>query len=624
MGMSADPIPSTAGGFRWMKAEHADMAFWRIHSPVPWPAEDGTKVDPKLAFPFETLLEGIRRLRADGRQWKEEWGALEKFLETGNALNDGIETGDFDRVVQTLDEMERLRPGTAYCAFNRAFILRTRGDVAGALASSVMASERAPKLEYVWMRRGDLHEELEQEKDAVFCFRKALALLPGHPQALEGLVRLGAMAKVAIQEADGTHKDQFMTNDEFSRWVRENTARSTPEDPRLRSMLKQFRESPQNVLALVLLERILDGNPPDAPLLRAWRADALRLQKRTGEAREALAEILAEDGRNAEAIYTLAWCDFDEGRNDEGWEKIREVLVLDPNHEKAVQVKFNIGPQNTDPKTTEALSAWGNAHKSWRAHWWAYVHADTIGDKAAALRCAEAAYRMAPHEREALFFYANALNNLEEGEHAAALLHPRLPECKGDFMLKFVFAGAMKTLGLTEEAIRVLRETLAEESEITVEWRGNLQHFLDELLGLIAQGEIDPELHPGTDTLRRAIWVGNDEGPQTVIIPSGVAVPVGRPVKMTPAPGFTGSTGSFAVLQHGTSTALEPLSLGWFRAHEIDFAAAESPLMMITVTKHKKVEACAKQGERRLPVTWSLYRVPSMETEGNRKDGDAT
>ena len=150
MGMSADPIPSNAGGFRWMKAEHADMAFWRIHSPVPWPAEDGTKVDPKLAFPFETLLEGIRRLRADGRQWKEEWGALEKFLETGNALNDGIETGDFDRVVQTLDEMERLRPGTAYCAFNRAFILRTRGDVAGALASS--AGQVGDLVESLWKR----------------------------------------------------------------------------------------------------------------------------------------------------------------------------------------------------------------------------------------------------------------------------------------------------------------------------------------------------------------------------------------------------------------------------------------------------------------------------------------
>ena len=91
---------------------------------------------------------------------------------------------------------------------------------------------------------------------------------------------------------------------------------------------------------------------------------------------------------------------------------------------------------------------------------------------------------------------------------------------------------------------------------------------------------------------------------------------------MTPAPGFTGSTGGLAVFQQGTSTVLEPLSLGWFRAHEIDFAAAESPLMMIAVTKHGKVEASAKQGERRLPVTWGLYRVPSMETDGNRQGSD--
>jgi hypothetical protein len=222
---------------------------------------------------------------------------------------------------------------------------------------------------------------------------------------------------------------------------------------------------------------------------------------------------------------------------------------------------------------------------------------------------------MAPHEREALFFYANCLNNMDKGEHMAALVHPRLPEIKGDFMLKYIFAGAMQKLGLPEEAIRVLREVLAEGEDLSVEWRGWAQHFLDELTGLLAQGEVDLEFHSGTDTLRREIWLGNDEGPGTVFLPAGVCVPIERQVKMTRAPGFTGSTGSLAVYMCGHSKALEPLSLGWFRAHEIDFSAAEPPMMTIGVTERKKLEATARQGTRRVPVTWSLYRVPSMETE---------
>ncbi len=610
--MSTEPAPA----YRWLKAEHVDLAFWRIHSPLPWPAEDQTKIDPKKGFPFEKLLEGIRRLRADPKRWKEEWGAVETFLQRGESLNDTLEEGDFASGLRVLDEMERLRPGTAYCAFNRAFVLRTQGDKVGALASSIIASERAPKLEYVWMRRGDLHEDLEQKKDAIFCFRKALALLPNHPQALEGLARLGAMAKLTLQMPDGTHEVRYMTHEEFTRSTRENIARCTPGDPRLRSLLRQFREARNAELATVAIGRILDDNPPDALLLRAWRADALRMQKRIPEARKALRAIFDEHSNHPEALYTLAWCNFDEGLNDEGWENIHMALVSDPNHEKALQVLFNIGPQNTDPEVVASLTLWGVENNSWRAFWWACFHATSLGDKAGALRCAETAYRMAPDERETLFHYANCLNNADEGEHLAALVHPRLPVCKGDYLLKYIFAGAMKKLGLKDEAIRVLREALTEESDITVEWRGILQHFLDELTGLLAEGEIDPELHPGTDTLRRAIWVGTDVGPKTEIIPPGVAVPAGRPVKMLPAPGFTGSTGSMAVYQHGTSTALEPLSLGWFRAHEIDFAAAEQPLMMITVTERKKLEAVVKQGERRLPVTWTLYRVPSMETEG--------
>lgn len=39
-------------------------------------------------------------------------------------------------------------------------------------------------------------------------------------------------------------------------------------------------------------------------------------------------------------------------------------------------------------------------------------------------------------------------------------------------------------------------------------------------------------------------------------------------------------------------------------------------MILVRCTAAGKLEAEGKQGERRLPVTWSLYREVSMETEG--------
>ncbi|MEO5913565.1 MAG: tetratricopeptide repeat protein [Luteolibacter sp.] len=611
--MSKDTTPTHK--YRWLEAEHTDLDFWGIQSPLPWPAEKEEAIDPKREFPFAALFEGIRRLRADGTEWTKEWGAVKEFMERGEPLNSALETGDLKGALLQLDEMEALRPGTAYGSFNRAFILRTLGDAKGAMAAAVEATHRAPGIEYVWMGRGNQHAERGEKKEAIFCFRKALALLPNHMQAVEGLSQLGELAKFTLHHPDGSSSDQYFTPEEFDRFVEENAARSKPDSPQLRSLLKQFREKSDGRHALVVLDRMLEVPQPDTRLLRAWKADALRLDKRIPEARALLETLLEEDPFDAEAIYTLAWCDFDEGQTEEGWNGIYQASELDPNHQQAVQLRFQIGPDNKNPQLIEEICEWAEEINSWRGYWWASMQCSTRRDNEGALRWAEAAYRIAPEEREALFAYANCLNNMNEGEYTAALIHPKLPEIKGDFILKIIFAGAMKKLGLPQEAIRVLREVLTEESELTLEWRGNAQLFLDELEGLRAQAEVDPELHPHTGVLRRGIWIGSDKGPETDFIHAGMPVPEQRPLRMAPPPGFAGSTGSIAVYLHGTTAELEPLSLGWFRAHEIDYSETEPPMMTLHVTDKGKLEASAKQGARRLPVTWSLYRVPSMETE---------
>lgn len=615
--MTPDTPPNPSCG--WLKAEHPDLLFWGIKSPLPWPAEDDKKPDPKEDFPFHLLLQGIERLRAAGRARDEKWDKVRIFLERGEELHTALEAGELLKTLRILDELEALRPGTAFCAFNRAFVLRALGDKKAALAAAKQATRRAPMLEHIWMRCGELHEEMKtpaHDEKAIQCFRQALTLLPNHQQAVEGLVRLRAMVRVDETMPDKSRRTRFFLPEQFLKYMMANVARQQPDDPYLRSLLKQFHRPHEATVALAILDRILAGSPPDKTALLIQRADTLRMLKRVKEAEHILAPFIADEGEvHAEALYVQAWCHFDSGRNDKGWDCIQDVLLLDPNHQKAIQCKFNIGLKNKNPQTIEKLSKWAEKKKSWRGHWVASVQASSLGDNEAALRCAEAAYKLAPKERDALFLYANCLNNMGEGEHTAALVHPRLPEAKGDFFLKFVFAGAMKKLGLPEVAIRVLREALEEESDMPEKWRQNIQHFLDVLTGLIVVSEVDLDFHPNTSTLRREVWAGGDEGPDTPLLRSGVAVPLERQVRLEPRPGYTGTTASLGIYHHNHHTELEPLSLGWFQAHEIDFSAGELPVMTITASKRKKLEATARQGERRLPVTWTLYRVPSMEND---------
>lgn len=48
---------------------------------------------------------------------------------------------------------------------------------------------------------------------------------------------------------------------------------------------------------------------------------------------------------------------------------------------------------------------------------------------------------------------------------------------------------------------------------------------------------------------------------------------------------------------------------------EIDYSETERPHFTLRLSRYGKLEGMARQGKRSLPVTSSLYRVPSMETE---------
>jgi tetratricopeptide (TPR) repeat protein len=606
--------------YRWMRIKHPERHFWGVPERMPWPVECEVETDRTAGYQAGDMREGLRRLRAEGDdEWTDEWAALEEFCDRGDELSGMLEKGETEEAIAMLDEMEELRPGTGYCPFNKAFLLRSGKDIEGALACSIEATKRAPGVEWIWMQRAQLHVELNQEAEAITCYRKALGILPKHQQALDGLSKLGALHKLEMVYPDGTIRVAYYTPEDFRKKMAADIANAPLTDPNLRSCVEQmlkYEQGHKADIALLALDRLLSGTPPDVEALRIKKANALRLLKRFEEAHEILDDVTnLGDEPNAEALYVQAWCYFDEKLTRMGWDLIDLALKADRNHQKAIMVKFGVGSK-AKPDTVEKLVVWAEENQSWRAYYCAAVQCSTAKNQAGCLKWAEKAYRLAPEERDALFLYANSLNHAEEMEHSAALVHPRLPKCKGDYALKFIFAGAMEKLGLREEAIRVLREALDEgRVEMQSDMKEECERALAQYTGMLATSEIDPEFFPNTMALRREIWTATDAGPQQMIFGTGKAAPFSIEIRMEPPPGYTGSTGSLGFMLHGGNSELEPVNFGWFRTHEIDYTVAERPRFILRVSRHGKLEGMAIQSNRSLPVTWSLYRVPSVETE---------
>ena len=55
---------------------------------------------------------------------------------------------------------------------------------------------------------------------------------------------------------------------------------------------------------------------------------------------------------------------------------------------------------------------------------------------------------------------------------------------------------------------------------------------------------------------------------------------------------------------------LEPVRLGYFFIDGIDLTQSPRPDIRLTATDEGALQVCARQGERRLPVKWSLYPEP--------------
>jgi tetratricopeptide (TPR) repeat protein len=607
--MSANSA-TAAKPYRWVEIRHEDLDFYNVPRPLPWPRGADTRIPADGDFPFRTLVEGIRLLLADeGAPPNPIWRRLAEIVEAGEELAEAFEAADLDRAEKILDRLDDLHPGCPFVYFNKAFVVRQRGDKTEALHLYQAAVDAAPNLEFLWMRLGEVAEELGKNRLAISAYRKAQSLLAPHPQALEGLARLGAMKRVEHLDEAGEREIVYVTAKEFERIIHAELAALDHDRARLRALLDQLLAGNDGRLAVAAAEKLLALTPNDFEAQRAL-AEAWRLAGNAEQAEACLQPCLAREPHDAWCHYLLAWVRFDQKDPAAGWALIDRALALDPNLQPAIVAKFGLHPGQNDPRREERVAAWAAENKSYQGFLLCSIQARDRGDARAALGYARQAYELAPDHQIVLLQYTGLLGQTGEKEWMAALTKRMLTAGKGDYQVKYQFANALHDLGLNEEAVNVLRRVLAEETGVPLEWREAIGARIEQWSGLVAASEVPLELI-GEGILRRPVVLVLDREETRELVPAGAPLPQRKVIQLNLRQSVTSIALAFE--QGYARGTLGPVRLGYFFVEGIEPGAAVHPDIRLTVTEEGTLQVGARQGERRLPVKWSLYPEPAAE-----------
>jgi tetratricopeptide (TPR) repeat protein len=609
--MSVQP-PAASKPYRWVEIQHEDLDFYSVPRPFPWPREADAEIDPEKDFPFRTLIEGIRLLLADTEVVPNPvWKSLMEIVDAGDELVEAFETPDLAKAEKILDRLDRLHPNCPFVYFNKAFVVRQRGNKKESLQLYQAAVDAAPNLEFLWMRLGELAEEMGHTRQATAAYRKAQALLAPHPQALEGLARLGALKRVEQVLEGGKREVVYVTQKEFRRIILTELDGLAHDRRRLKALLEQLLLGNDGPLSIVAARKLLEHDPDDFETLRSL-AEAYRLAGHLEEAEEYLNKCLARSPKDAWCHYLLGWVRFDQKDHASGWACMHTALDLDPNLHAAIVCQFGLKPGQNDPARERRLAAWAAEKKSFQGYLLASIQARDRGDQTAALQYGAKAYELAPDNKMVVLQYTGLLGQAGEKEWMAALAKRFLASGHGDYQVKYQFANALHDLGLNDDAIKVLQNALTEDKDVPPDWQEALQARIDKWSGRIAESEVALERF-GDGVLRRPVVLVLENQEPRELLPAGAPLPQRKLIQLT----LKNPVSSICLcLEQGYARGyLEPLRLGYFRMDDIDVAKleTETPDLRLVATEDGTLQVWAQQGERKLPVTWSLYPAPMAE-----------
>jgi tetratricopeptide (TPR) repeat protein len=527
------------------------------------------------------------------------------------------EKGDFIAAEGIIKDAERNSDETPYLLFNKAFILRQTDRKEEAADCYRRATELYAGAEVVWMRYAQTCEELGRKAEAISAYHEARRILPNHREAVLALERLRELFRV--NRHDRPAEQLWMTKAEL-RPQFEADLRKHWNDP---NMLRGFggqvlHDGIFPDLALQALQRAVELEPGNAEAQRNLGV-ALRVAERPVEALGP-AEIARHlDPKNPWAFFHLAQLYAALKRNDDALNTADEGLALDPTCKPLLELRF-LSASNWTPEQKESAlilfsaAQEGRPQGSWCGYLLAANHAWKRNARQAAVQWAAEAYKLDPQNEEVFLTYTGMLSDAGEHEWVAALTKPRLRARERNPRAWLNFARALVAMGLRDEGIATLQRALA---ELTLEasQRQTLGSELDKLTERWAISQAELEFHPGAKALRRPIYQLRDEQRGVRLFELGMSFGSRREIQIKLSKPRDQFDFTVAHANQIKGEPLDPTPLGTFTISEIDAARLEQEPVKLLFTINNKGELVlgAKQGERKLRVTWSLYPPPRHE-----------
>jgi tetratricopeptide (TPR) repeat protein len=582
----------TALPIRWIESTSWELEFFGLPSRIPWPAN----VDPAVAnsdpFAMDHLLDAVEAMGAEAG---EPWATFLKASERLDEFGEAVQNSEIVRSYELLEEFDEQFPGTAFALYHRGSLARLEGDDEGAVELFEQATEKAPRGVAIWNSIGVVQATRGEKDAAVAAFKKALAVSPQDRTALDGLVQLRQMVKL-LRNAKDPNSAFYMDLETFGQMAMRQ--------------VQQLVNSPEELLNYG--EQLLrDGFAPEAGLAALQRAHALKpeepravfglttaLQERgkLDEAREVVQCYAGQHPEDPRGHFFLA--QVYHGLEDSAAEMqaLDRVLEIDPNVQPALAVRYGLRDHDHDPRQEEQLVKFGEERKSWMA----YILAGTLARKRAdvklALKWAEKAYELAPDTEEVVLHYTAALGEARDFQKMLSVIKPAVESGRFSKRLNWNYAQVLQQSGLTDDAVRVLRE--AATGEVPEDFKNaaltNIEAWTGELTGC----GVPIEVHAAGFIQRPVLlMVDGEEG--GIVLAAGAKVPATATFPWR----ATGAETRIMLQQGESGGSLEEQGLGAFIVKGIE---AGSPIEChLVVQTDGALHFRARQQGKRLKVGWA-------------------
>ena len=579
--------------FRWVDSTSWELDFFGLPHRIPWP----TDVDPAVAnnAPFE-IEHMLRAIGAMGAELTEPWKSFDRAAQHLDPLADAIDDAESTEAGALLAQFEELHPGTAFGLFHRGTVARLEGREEDAIALFRAATEKTPNIGAIWNNLGVMHAMRGQRDEALAAFKKTLEISPNDRTALEGLAQLRAVIKL-LRDPNDPASAAFVDPQTFAKMVAQQLQQVVNDPDQLLAQgehLLQQGFAPE--LGLQALQRAHALRPTDRRAVFGLTA-AYRMAGQLDQARATIEPYTVQVPTDPEGFFHLAQLCSATGDAAGEATALDAVLALDPNAQAPLAIRFGLTQTEHDPKKEQALVKFGEERKSWMAFILASNIARKRGDSPAAVKWAERAHEIAPDSEDVLLHYTAVLGDARGFEKLVSVIKPKIDSGKFSKRVDWNYAQTLQQMGLTNDAIGIMRKAIA--GEVPAEFKASATLMIDAWTGLVAGCGVPIEVHE-SGFLQRPVVLVLGDGDGGFVLKAGARLPA-----ESTFPWRAGAAEVQVPLQQGQSGGNpEPRGLGAFVVRGVQPAAKTIDCHLVGLPDGA-LHFRASQGGRRLQVGWA-------------------